>query len=181
MPITEKDNKKSAIIAGGVLALVLLMLVGWFILSRWKWTNRHRGFEKLGKQESTRFEYHDLAAATNNFSEESKLGEGFFGVVYRGDLKKLGCEVAVKEILKMLGPDNKDFYCELNTITSAKHKNLVKLVGWCRGNSWNFVEFMCWCWKNNNNSRLFLVFELVPNGSLYDHLLNEKTLPWGKR
>ncbi|CAL4979729.1 unnamed protein product [Urochloa decumbens] len=182
--IGHNNTKVILIGAIGALAMVLLVLVAWFILSYWKWTNRHRGFEKQGKQEPTRFEYHDLEAATDHFSEERKLGEGFFGVVYKGYLKKLRCEVAVKKIRDkshaLLGPNNRDFYAELNAITSVKHKNLVKLVGWCRGNSWNFVEFMCWCWKNESN-KLFLVYELVPKGSLHDHLHNEEILPWETR
>lgn len=117
-----------------------------------------------------------MAAATDNFSEERKLAQGFFGVVYRGYLKKLGCNVAAKQLLNTsTGPnDNSDFYAELNAITSVKHKNLVKLVGWCRGSSCNFVEFMCWCCKNHSSNRLFLVYELVPKGNLHDHLHKEE-------
>ncbi|XP_012703711.1 L-type lectin-domain containing receptor kinase IX.2 [Setaria italica] len=181
-----QDITIAKIIVGALLSVVLLVFVAWFILSYWKWTNRHRDFKKQGKQQGpTQFEYSDLAAATDNFSDERKLGKGFFGVVYRGYLKKSGCEVAVKKILNkshaMPEPDTKNFYDELNAITSVKHKNLVKLVGWCSGNSWNFVEFMCWCWKNKNNE-LFLVYELVPKGSLHDHLhKDEIILPWETR
>jgi hypothetical protein len=178
--MTGHDNKTTILIIIG--GLVLLVVVVWLILSCWKWINRHRGIEKQGKQGPTRFKYQDLAAATDNFCEERKLGQGFFGVVYRGYLKKLGCDVAVKEILNksnvVPGPNNdSDFYAELNAITSVKHKNLVKLVGWCRGSSCNFVEFMCWCWKNQNNNRLFLVYGLVPEGNLHDNLHKEETLP----
>nr|TKW08484.1 hypothetical protein SEVIR_6G031200v2 [Setaria viridis] len=170
---TGQDDRKSTIITvGGALALVLLVLGAWSIVSRWKWRrNRHHGFEKLGKHEPTRFEYHDLEAATDHFSQERKLGEGSFGVVYRGDKEDKS---------QVVGP-NMDFYAELDTITSVNHKNLVKLVGWCRGKSWNFFEFLCWCWKKENDE-LFLVYELVPKGSLQDHLDNkEETLPWRTR
>ncbi|KAJ1256851.1 hypothetical protein BS78_K287400 [Paspalum vaginatum] len=143
--VSHLECQKVTIIVGGVLALLLLVVVAWFILSCWKWRNRHPDFKK---HETTRFEYRDLAAATDHFSEEKKLGEGYFGVVYRGNLKKSGRE------------------------------NLVKLVGWCRGNRWNFFEFMCWCWNNENNNKMFLVYELVPKGSLHDHLHKEEILPW---
>ncbi|CAD6256157.1 unnamed protein product [Miscanthus lutarioriparius] len=184
IPRKGHDNKTTILIIIG--GLVLLVVVVWLILSCWKWINRHRGIEKQGKQGPTRFKYQDLAAATDNFCEERKLGQGFFGVVYRGYLKKLGCDVAVKEILNksnvVPGPNNDShFYAELNAITSVKHKNLVKLVGWCRGSSCNFVEFMCWCWKNKTNNRLFLVYELVPKGNLHDNLHKEETLPWETR
>jgi len=181
-PTPHKDIKKAMIITGGALALVLLMLVPWFILSCWKWTSRHHGYEKQGKLGPTLFEYRELDAATGGFSDESKLGEGFFAEVYRGYINKLESEVAVKMIKNNSNgvmESNKDFYCELNTITSVRHRNLVKLVGWCMGNSFNFVEFMCWCWKKED--KLFLVYELMPNRSLFDHLHKTETLPWETR
>ncbi|KAJ1256558.1 hypothetical protein BS78_K007600, partial [Paspalum vaginatum] len=178
-PPSPHKGRKATIIVGGVLALLLLVVVAWFILSCWKWRNRHPDFEK---HEPTRFEYRDLAAATDHFSEEKKLGEGYFGVVYRGNLKKFGREVAIKMILDrsnvMLGPTDKDFYAELNTLTLVNHENLVKLVGWCRGNRWNFFDFMCWCWNYENHNKMFLVYKLVPKGSLHDHLHKEEILPW---
>ncbi|WVZ50385.1 hypothetical protein U9M48_001642 [Paspalum notatum var. saurae] len=171
-------RKKAAIIAGGVLALFLLVVMAWFIISYWKWRNRQP--PEFEKQEPIQFQYCDLADATDHFSDE--IGKGHFGVVYRGSLKKLGREVAVKKILDsspvVLGQKNRDFYCELNTITSVNHKNLVKLVGWCMGNSFDFVEFMCWRGKSENN-KLLPVYELVPKGSLHDHLhKKEETLTW---
>jgi serine/threonine protein kinase len=183
--MTGHHNKTAMIIIGAAVGPVLLVVVAWLILSCWKWTNRHRGFENQGsKQGPTRFAYQDLAAATDNFCEERKLGKGFFGVVYSGYLKKLGCDVAVKEILNkpnvVPGPNNSHFYAELNAVTLVKHKNLVKLFGWCRGNSCNFVDFMCWCRKNQNN-KLFLVYELMPKGNLHDNLHKEETLPWETR
>ncbi|KAG5534430.1 hypothetical protein RHGRI_022529 [Rhododendron griersonianum] len=42
------------------------------------------------------FQFKDLKMATNNFDEKNKLGQGGFGVVYRGYLPKENLEVAVK-------------------------------------------------------------------------------------
>ncbi|KAJ1256844.1 hypothetical protein BS78_K286700 [Paspalum vaginatum] len=178
-------NEKTILIIG-VHALVLLALAAWIFICCCKRTNRNRGFEKLGKEKLTRFEYPDLAAATEQFCVGTRLGEGFFGVVHRGYLKKLGCEVAVKEIKPDAAPglitSSNTFSAELNAITSVKHKNLVKLFGWCRGNnSSSFAGFMCCCWKKEND-RLFLVYELVPKGSLRDHLHKQaQALVWETR
>ncbi|PWA42121.1 concanavalin A-like lectin/glucanase domain-containing protein [Artemisia annua] len=45
-----------------------------------------------------RFSFRDLALATNNFSDDLKLGEGGFGCVYKGYLSHEGMVVAVKRI-----------------------------------------------------------------------------------
>ncbi|KAM1356777.1 hypothetical protein ACFX13_031582 [Malus domestica] len=45
-----------------------------------------------------KFSYHELAQATSNFEEGEKLGEGGFGGVYRGFIKDLNLQVAVKRI-----------------------------------------------------------------------------------
>ncbi|KAL6648148.1 hypothetical protein ACP70R_012372 [Stipagrostis hirtigluma subsp. patula] len=46
-----------------------------------------------------RFRYHELAVATDNFSDNRKLGEGGFGSVYRGFLEELRLHVAIKRLI----------------------------------------------------------------------------------
>ncbi|KAI3958815.1 hypothetical protein MKX01_023491 [Papaver californicum] len=46
----------------------------------------------------TKFEYQELAAATNNFAPESLLGEGKYGRTFRGCLKSSGQVVAVRQV-----------------------------------------------------------------------------------
>ncbi|KAG8478937.1 hypothetical protein CXB51_028940 [Gossypium anomalum] len=60
-----------------------------------------------------RFSYTSLASATNNLSEQRKLGERGFGAVYRGYLNDLAVKV----------------------ISQLRHKNLVQLIGWCHDKS----------------------------------------------
>uniref|UniRef100_M8AP60 non-specific serine/threonine protein kinase n=1 Tax=Aegilops tauschii TaxID=37682 RepID=M8AP60_AEGTA len=51
------------------------------------------------------FEFHQILEATNNFSEENKLGKGGFGPVYKGHFPD-GIEIAVKRLDSHSGQDN---------------------------------------------------------------------------
>ncbi|XP_062190053.1 cysteine-rich receptor-like protein kinase 6 [Phragmites australis] len=109
-----------------------------------------------------------LRAATGNFDESNKLGEGGFGAVYKGVLPN-GDEIAVKRLSKSSTQGVEELKNELALVAKLKHKNLVSLVGVCL----------------EQQERL-LVYEFVPNRSL-DLILfgtdNEKReqLDWGQR
>ncbi|KAI9156181.1 hypothetical protein LWI28_001814 [Acer negundo] len=103
------------------------------------------------------FSLAELAAATNDFSLENKIGSGSFGVVYRGKLWD-GREVAIKrgetgQKLKKLQEKESAFDSELAFLSRLHHKHLVRLVGFCE----------------ERDERL-LVYEYMKNGALYDHL-----------
>ncbi|CAN1216094.1 L-type lectin-domain containing receptor kinase IX.1 [Linum perenne] len=104
----------------------------------------------------TRFSYQELAAVTNSFSQDRKLGEGGSGAVYKGYLSELDLSVAVKRISKGSKQARKEFLSEVKTIGQLRHRNLVPLVGWC----YDEDEFM-------------LVYEYMPYGSLDSHLFGE--------
>ncbi|KAK6917976.1 Protein kinase domain [Dillenia turbinata] len=94
------------------------------------------------------FTLRDLELATNRFSAENILGEGGYGVVYRGRLIN-GTEVAVKRLLNNLGQAEKEFRVEVEAIGHVRHKNLVRLLGYC-------IEGV----------HRMLVYEFVNNGNL---------------
>ncbi|GKU92122.1 hypothetical protein SLEP1_g5891 [Rubroshorea leprosula] len=103
------------------------------------------------------FTLSELAAATNNFSLENKIGAGSFGVVYRGKLSD-GREVAIKRgetvhKTKKFQEKESAFESELAFLSRLHHKHLVRLVGYCE----------------ERDERL-LVYEFMKNGALYDHL-----------
>lgn len=58
-----------------------------------------------------------MAAATQNFAEERKLGQGGFGAVYRGHLKELGLEVAIKRVSKGSTQGRKQYADEVSIIS----------------------------------------------------------------
>ncbi|MQM03749.1 hypothetical protein Taro_036537 [Colocasia esculenta] len=76
------------------------------------------------------FTLRDLELSTNRFSRDNVLGEGGYGVVYRGRLIN-GTPVAVKKLLNNLGQAEKEFRVEVEAIGHVRHKNLVRLLGYC--------------------------------------------------
>ncbi|XP_062109353.1 G-type lectin S-receptor-like serine/threonine-protein kinase At4g27290 isoform X1 [Humulus lupulus] len=76
------------------------------------------------------FDLHKISTATNNFSEENKLGQGGFGPVYRGVLEG-GQEIAVKRLSVWSGQGDNEFKNEVKLIAKVQHRNLVKIVGCC--------------------------------------------------
>uniref|UniRef100_A0A6N2KRJ2 non-specific serine/threonine protein kinase n=1 Tax=Salix viminalis TaxID=40686 RepID=A0A6N2KRJ2_SALVM len=90
----------------------------------------------------------ELEIATRGFAEENVIGEGGYGVVYRGVLQD-GSVVAVKNLLNNKGQAEKEFKVEVEVIGKVRHKNLVRLIGYCAEGA----------------SRM-LVYEYVDNGNL---------------
>jgi serine/threonine protein kinase len=181
------------LIIGGVVLLVVAVLVAWSIASCIIIWGRADDSSVTGAAGAglRRFKYRDLASATGEFSEEKKLGEGAFGAVYQGsffrndqDGQRLEELLAVKKIKACDTRATRAFLAELVTISRTGHRNLVRLEGWCCGSSrWNLIDFMCWCrQRQRQDLELFLVYELVPNGSLHEHLHErEEVLPWTTR
>ncbi|XP_015899668.2 probable serine/threonine-protein kinase At1g01540 [Ziziphus jujuba] len=90
----------------------------------------------------------ELEAATNGLCEENVIGEGGYGIVYHGILVD-GTRVAVKNLLNNRGQAEKEFKVEVEAIGRVRHKNLVRLLGYC-------VE----------GAYRMLVYEYVDNGNL---------------
>ncbi|XP_027337921.1 probable LRR receptor-like serine/threonine-protein kinase At5g10290 isoform X3 [Abrus precatorius] len=78
-----------------------------------------------------RFAWKELQIATDNFSEKNVLGQGGFGKVYKGILVD-GTKVAVKRLTDYESPGGeKAFHCEVEMISVAVHRNLLRLIGFC--------------------------------------------------
>ncbi|XP_034680437.1 cysteine-rich receptor-like protein kinase 25 isoform X3 [Vitis riparia] len=106
-----------------------------------------------------------VMAATNNFSDENKLGKGGFGPVYKGILPG-GQEIAVKRLSRDSKQGSAQFYNE-RLIAKQQHRNLVRLLGYC-------IE----------GEEKMLIYEFMPNRSLEDVLFapaGRKMLDWNKR
>ncbi|CAH9071162.1 unnamed protein product [Cuscuta epithymum] len=109
----------------------------------------------------------DLLEATNNFHNDSLIGSGGFGDVYKAQLKD-GSIVAIKKLKYVSGQGDREFTAEMETIGKIKHRNLVPLLGYCKV----------------GEERL-LVYEYMRYGSLEDVLRDRKQaglkLNWAAR
>ncbi|PAN14283.1 hypothetical protein PAHAL_2G397200 [Panicum hallii] len=107
-----------------------------------------------------------LRAATENFDEANKLGEGGFGAVYKGILPD-NQEIAVKRLSQSSRQGIEELKNELVLVAKLQHKNLVRLVGVCL-----------------EDHEKLLVYEYMPNKSLDTILFDQERcgeLDWGKR
>ncbi|XVF17110.1 hypothetical protein REPUB_Repub10bG0090400 [Reevesia pubescens] len=109
----------------------------------------------------------DLLEATNGFHNDSLIGSGGFGDVYKAQLKD-GSIVAIKKLIHISGQGDREFTAEMETIGKIKHRNLVPLLGYCKV----------------GEERL-LVYEYMRYGSLDDVLHDQKKvgikLNWAAR
>ncbi|XP_058089565.1 probable LRR receptor-like serine/threonine-protein kinase At5g63710 isoform X2 [Magnolia sinica] len=78
-----------------------------------------------------RFSWRELQLATDNFSESNVIGQGGFGKVYKGTLSD-NTKVAVKRLTDYYNPGGEAaFLREVELISVAVHRNLLRLIGLC--------------------------------------------------
>ncbi|WJZ99598.1 hypothetical protein VitviT2T_018024 [Vitis vinifera] len=73
------------------------------------------------------FHLEDILAATNNFLDANKLGQGGFGPVYKGKFPKAQ-EIVVKRLSRALGQGLKEFKNEVVLIAKLQHQNMFRLL-----------------------------------------------------
>ncbi|XVE87902.1 hypothetical protein DITRI_Ditri19aG0025600 [Diplodiscus trichospermus] len=101
------------------------------------------------------FNFSCVAAATKNFCEENRLGQGGFGTVYKGELPG-GQEIAVKRLSGQSVQGLEEFKNEIILIAKLQHRNLVRLSG---------------C--SIQREEKMLIYEYMPNKSLDNFLFDE--------
>ncbi|KAJ9566209.1 hypothetical protein OSB04_002175 [Centaurea solstitialis] len=77
--------------------------------------------------ESLQYNFGIIREATNDFSENNKLGQGGFGLVYKGKLQN-GKEIAVKRLSRNSGQGEQEFKNEVLLLARLQHRNLVRLL-----------------------------------------------------
>lgn len=78
-----------------------------------------------------RFAWRELQLATDSFSDKNVLGQGGFGKVYKGVLHD-NTKIAVKRLIDYESPGGEAaFLREVELISVAVHRNLLRLIGFC--------------------------------------------------
>ncbi|KAL3617919.1 hypothetical protein CASFOL_038240 [Castilleja foliolosa] len=111
----------------------------------------------------------ELEDSTNEFADENVIGEGGYGIVYRGVLKD-NHVVAVKNLLNNRGQAEREFKVEVDAIGRVRHKNLVRLLGYCAEGTHRMLVYE---YVNNGNLEQWLHGDVGPCSPLtWDYRMN---------
>ncbi|XP_047329050.1 receptor-like protein kinase 7 [Impatiens glandulifera] len=173
MGIPNSPRRQILILLLTVLVFVLLLSITSYLYIRKKRIQKDRNLPL--KEESWNVESFDILTFNkdeilNAIKLENQIGQGGSGNVYKVSLSN-GMNLAVKCILNSRPEKPKQqsvslFDAEVRTLSSIRHINVVKL----------------YCSISSEHSRL-LVYEFMPNGSLWDqlHSCPKMTLDWETR
>ncbi|KAJ0524681.1 putative protein kinase RLK-Pelle-CrRLK1L-1 family [Helianthus annuus] len=113
------------------------------------------------------FSLAEIQNATKNFDDDLVIGQGGFGKVFKGYIssEEGGHVVAIKRLDSMSDQGEPEFRAEINMLSKLRHRHLVSLIGYCY-----------------ENKEMVLVYQYMPNGTLYHHLHKANTpLSWVTR
>eukprot|EP00271_Cylindrocystis_brebissonii_P004088 TRINITY_DN1550_c0_g1_i1.p1 TRINITY_DN1550_c0_g1~~TRINITY_DN1550_c0_g1_i1.p1 ORF type:complete len:1405 (+),score=203.13 TRINITY_DN1550_c0_g1_i1:318-4532(+) len=141
--------------AGGALLVLICLgaLLAFYLCSRVKVLS---SFERRIQQNQVRtMSMKEIHLATNNFDPKFVLGEGGYGVVYKGHSAQ-GEPWAIKRA-KVITDKGGEFDTEVEMISQLHHTNLVALIGF-----------------HASKHEQILVYEFMPLGTVQDHLSEKK-------
>ncbi|XP_058083839.1 MDIS1-interacting receptor like kinase 2-like [Magnolia sinica] len=101
----------------------------------------------------------DIVEVTEGFDDKYCIGTGGYGKVYKANLPA-GQVVAVKKLHPLKGEnqsDQRSFRNEIKALTEIRHRNIVKLYGFC-----------------SHTQCSFLIYEYMERGSLASILSNDE-------
>ncbi|WMV13945.1 hypothetical protein MTR67_007330 [Solanum verrucosum] len=121
-----------------------------------------------GVHQCRQFSLDEMERSTNNFDPQLVIGSGGYGTVYKGDIDGGETTVAVKRSKPGSSQGEKEFWTEINMLSTHRHENLLSLIGYC-------IE----------GHEMLLVYDYMPRGSLADNLYkmdrNSSSLSWERR
>ncbi|KAL4183679.1 hypothetical protein AMTRI_Chr11g156320 [Amborella trichopoda] len=193
LPLTKrsKSNQQRQLsllsaLCGVISGVVFMTLLGGFYL--W-WERKRQRKQKSSVEDgsweggdmrarvrpntgATWFDIRELKKATGGFSQRTMIGQGGFGIVYKGTLPD-GTFVAVKKMVTQgLDLQGDDFSNEVNIISSIRHRNLLPLRGCCIARD------------DEGEEQRFLIYDYMSNGSVDEWVFGTKEgkrLSWAQR
>ncbi|KAM5575765.1 hypothetical protein ABKV19_014620 [Rosa sericea] len=177
---SPKDHKQLVLLITfpllGALALLSVVFVVAFVVKRKK-EDRHREQKNVHGEISfslINFDgksmYEEIIKATEDFDSMYCIGKGGHGSVYIATLSSANKVVAVKKLHLLCNDEKnlqKEFLNEIRALTEIRHRNIVKLYGFC-----------------SHKRHSLLVYEYLERGSLATMLSKDdevKELGWSKR
>ncbi|TMW98730.1 hypothetical protein EJD97_003562 [Solanum chilense] len=121
-----------------------------------------------GEHQCRQFSLDEMERSTNNFDPQLIIGSGGYGPVYKGEIDGGETTVAVKRLKRGSSQGEREFWMEINMLSTHRHDNLLSLIGYC-------IE----------GHEMLLVYDYMPRGSLADNLYkmdrNCSSLSWERR
>lgn len=145
LPVSTSKSKLRVVSASASCAVFVLLLLGAICVYRYYQLCKlkHDIFvdvageddRKISLGQVKRFSWRELQLATGNFCESNIIGQGGFGKVYKGVLSD-NTKVAVKRLADYCNPGGEAaFHREVQLISVAVHRNLLRLIGFCTTSS----------------------------------------------
>ncbi|CAA7408819.1 unnamed protein product [Spirodela intermedia] len=135
---SQKPN--IGLVLGIAIPVILLVSVVIFFVLKGRRKGYHREVfvdvageddRRIAFGQLKRFSWRELQLATDGFSEKNVLGQGGFGKVYKGVLSD-NTKIAVKRLTDYESAAGESaFMREIELISVAVHRNLLKLIGFC--------------------------------------------------
>ncbi|KAG2673370.1 hypothetical protein I3760_13G088100 [Carya illinoinensis] len=167
LPPSRKRKEKRI---EAIRALLIVIVVVLITITGATYYFRRKKYEEVREDWESeygthRFSYKSLHKATKGFKAREIIGEGGFGKVYRGTLPS-NEQIAIKRVSHNSQQGMKEFVAEIVSMGRLRHRNLVRLLGYCR-----------------RRGELLLIYDYMPHGSLDRFLYNNgrRHLNWLQR
>ncbi|KAL3523575.1 hypothetical protein ACH5RR_016409 [Cinchona calisaya] len=148
-------GQSNVIVTGMTILIVVVNVVVYNLRQTWEEKFYLENDTQAARTETSyhRFSLAEIKLATQNFSDTFVIGRGGFGKVYKGFIRSISKDVAVKRLSLYSRQGAREFWTEIETLSKLRHVHLVSLLGYC-----------------NENQEMILVYEYMPCGTLADNL-----------
>ncbi|KAL0392287.1 UNVERIFIED_CONTAM: putative LRR receptor-like serine/threonine-protein kinase [Sesamum radiatum] len=170
-----KSAKTIALVAVILISVTMAVVATWIIVARnHKYVIEKSGMPSSSTEEDFSYPWTFIPFQKLNFSienilnclrDENVIGKGCSGVVYKAEMPN-GELVAVKKLWRTKKDEEPidSFAAEIQILGHIRHRNIVKLLGYC-----------------SNKSVKLLLYNFIPNGNLQQLLQNNRNLDWETR